>query len=114
MPEIIYYTGIGAKKSGMHTPKEFTKIMNAQFGIDCSTHLAKQKIPSCKNYKKMLNKSLKLNSSNSNKKLLKKISTQARNLYVNCDRQVKKSLKRSKSCNLDEYIEYSGAEKKNK
>jgi hypothetical protein len=27
----IYYTGIGAKKNGKHTVKEFLKIMNKHF-----------------------------------------------------------------------------------
>ena len=54
MPEIIYYTGIGAKKSGKHTPNEFTKIMNKKFEVECSTLLARRKIPSCKKFSKMV------------------------------------------------------------
>ena len=113
MPEIIYYTGIGAKKSGKHTPSEFVKIMNKNFGIDCSTLLARHKIPSCKKFSKIVLSRLKSIKVNSNKKPSNKNSTKAKQLARDCDRQMRKSLKHSKQCNLEEYIKYSGAEKKN-
>jgi hypothetical protein len=37
--DYIYYTGIGAKKNGKHTVKEFLKIMNKHFNIQCSEFL---------------------------------------------------------------------------
>ena len=129
MPEIIYYTGIGAKKSGKHTPNEFTKIMNKHFDVDCSTRLARHKIPSCKKFSKMVLsrlESIKVKPKlcfgvrvgmrslvNPSKKSSNKNSTKAKQLARDCDRQVRKSLKHSKHCNLEEYIKYSGAEKKN-
>lgn len=113
MPEIIYYTGIGAKKSGKHTPSEFVKIMNKNFGVDCSTLLARRKIPSCKKFSKIVLSRLESIKVNTSKKSSNKNSTKARQLSGDCDRQVRKSLKHSKHCDLEEYIKYSGAEKKN-
>lgn len=39
MVEYIYYTGVGAKKNGKHNTKEFLKIMNKYFNIQCSEFL---------------------------------------------------------------------------
>jgi hypothetical protein len=33
-PVMVYYTGIGAKKNGIHTKEEFLKIMNKNFVDD--------------------------------------------------------------------------------
>jgi hypothetical protein len=40
-PQYIYYTGIGAKKSGKHTVKEFMQIMNKHFEVDCMEYTKK-------------------------------------------------------------------------
>ncbi len=109
MPEIIYYTGIGANKSGRHTPQEFVKIMNKHFTVDCSTYKATNKISTCAQYKTRFNKELMKHVSSKSKVM--KISKKTKKLKNNCDRQVKKSVIHSKPCNLEEYIEYSGAEK---
>ena len=53
MVEYIYYTGIGSKKDGKHTVKEFLDIMNTNFKIECSSFLNSNNVPSCKKYKQM-------------------------------------------------------------
>jgi len=47
----IYYTGIGAKKSGKHTRKQFLKIMDKRFKKDCSIYTKSMKCKSCKKKK---------------------------------------------------------------
>ena len=84
MVEYIYYTGVGAKKNGKHNTKEFLKIMNKHFNIECSKFLP----------------DLEYNSSKKTEKKYKKLL----NKYKNTAKKRK--------CNLDEYIKFSGAEKK--
>ena len=84
----IYYTGIGAKKNGKHTVKEFLDIMNKNFNIECSESLPKLDYKSCSGYKR---------SRKNGKKIINKCN------------QYKKTAKKRK-CNLDEYIKFSGAE----
>lgn len=111
MVEYIYYTGIGAKKSGKHTVEEFLDIMNQNFNIECSEFLEDLEYKPCKEYNEMhknavayydtVNNKLtyKVNSNNKKyKKLLKKCM------------KYKKNTKKRK-CNLEEYIKFSGAEK---
>lgn len=111
--QIIYYTGIGAKKSGKHTPEEFIKIMNKDknINLNCSTTLATNKIANCKKYYKKVDQEYKKHLSKKTKVF--KISKKTIKLKNNCDRQLKKSLKNPKPCTLEEFIEYSGAEKRN-
>ena len=109
----IYYTGIGANKSGVHTPDEFVKIMNEHFDIDCATRLTKHKIPSCKKHSQLVKSTLETMMKKSQKKPSKMTKTKLHQLSKNCDKQVQKKLKNSNNkCNLEDYLEYSGAEKK--
>jgi transposase len=113
MVEYIYYTGVDAKKDGKHTVKEFLDIMNKHFNIKCSKYLPEIDYNPCKEYKKMDSESIaynlkhhksifKKNRSNKNEKKYKK-------LFNKCNKY-KKTLKKRK-CDLDEYIEFSGAER---
>jgi hypothetical protein len=127
MSKKIYYTGIGSKKSGFHTEKEFLNIMNRTFKKDCIDYCNSIKCKECKQYtkkmkeySKQLAKSLKKNKTSKNKgqimntikivKMIKKIKNnkklnQLKNKCLKCKSKSKRS-----DCNLNEYIKYSGAE----
>jgi hypothetical protein len=100
MVNSIYYTGIGSRKNGKHSVKQFLQIMNKRFNVECSEFIAESEYEPCATSKKMKynvllssNKSRKMKTY---KKLLKKCN------------QYKKTSKRK--CNVDEYITFSGAE----
>ena len=59
MVEYIYYTGIGAKKNGKHTIKEFLNIMNKNFNIECSKFLPKLTYKPSSEYKEINTKTTK-------------------------------------------------------
>jgi hypothetical protein len=101
MVKYIYYTGIGAKKSGKHTIKEFLDIMNKTANIECSDYMAKLEYKPCGTSAKMQS-TIVLSKSKKNHKRYKKL--------VNKCQTYKKT--KTRKCNLDEYITFSGAEKK--
>jgi hypothetical protein len=114
MSEYIYYTGVGAKKNGKHTVKEFIDIMNKNFNIECSEYLPELDYKPCFEYKEMNRKAIAYNLKH-NKPLLdfnrsKKNEKKYQKLLNNC-KQYKKTAKKRK-CNLEEYVKFSGAEKK--
>jgi len=136
----IYYTGKGAKKSGKHTEKEFLKIMKENPFDTCSLNkfeltsapcieyksslrklettkykTAKKKCvhplftnnkisntPSCKYIKKQDDKWYKTHNGKKTAKLMKKCHTA----------QFKTNEHTRVPCNLNEYIEWSGASKR--
>ena len=114
MIEYIYYDGIGAKKNGKHNVKEFLKIMNKHFNIECSEFLPDLDYKPCNEYKEMNRKAMEYNMKhniplfyyNRSKKTEKKYKT-----LINKCNKYKKTAKKRK-CNLDEYIKFSGAETK--
>jgi hypothetical protein len=113
MVDYIYYTGIGAKKNGKHTVKQFLDIMNKNFKIECSESLPEVDYKPCSDYKKMNNTSMEY-SRKHNKPLFdykrsKKNETKYKKLINKCN-QYKKTAKKRK-CNVDDYIKFSGAEK---
>lgn len=113
MPEYIYYTGIGAKKSGKHTVAEFLAIMNKEFGMDCKSYLVNKESKTCKEFNKYANKIYTAKAKNNKYKLSRKQSRKFVKLSKACNKeQSDKSLNKHRECNLEEYIEYSGAEKK--
>lgn len=113
MPEYIYYSGIGAKKSGKHTIAEFLAIMNKEFSIACKSYLVNKESKTCKEFNKYLNKILTAKAKNSKYKLSRKQSRKFAKLSKACSKdQSDESLDKHRECNLEEYIEYSGAEKK--
>lgn len=102
---IIYYDGIGAKKSGKHTVSEFLNIMKKPennescsrwlIGIGYKPCIQEKKMFTRKNFKGLTEKQKKVFS----KCLLKKFHT--------------KTLKSRKyKCDLEKYITYSGAVRK--
>jgi hypothetical protein len=115
MVECIYYTGIGSKKNGKHSVKEFLDIMNKLFNVACSEYLPELDFEPCRQYKEMDNKMLAYNIKH-NKPLFNKDGTLKTNnskKYKKLSKQCikyKKTQKKRK-CNLEEYINFSGAEK---
>ena len=57
----IRYTGLGARKNGNHTRKQFLSIMNKNFKNDCSTYIKSLSCNSCKKLDKRC-KTKKINS----------------------------------------------------
>jgi hypothetical protein len=105
MPEYIMYDGIGSKKNGKHTVKEFLKIMNKRYDIYCSNFLPDLEYKPCSQYKELNVKILEYN--NKHRKIgfnrSKKAEKKYNNLVKKCQK-FKKTFKNCK-CNLDEYLE---------
>jgi len=116
MVEYIYYDGVGAKKSGKHTVKEFLDIMKKN-EVMCSLYLPELHYKPCEEYNNLngvfvtKNNNLVLNSksflNNKNSKKYKKF----KKVEKKCIKYKKTAKKRK--CNLEEYIKYSGAKKEN-
>lgn len=112
MVKYIYYSGVGAKKNGKHTVKEFLNIMKKKFNIECSEFLPELDYKPCFEYKEMNRKSMEYNEKH-NKPLFynnrsKKDEKKYKKLINKCNDYKKTTRKRR--CNLDEYIKFSGAE----
>jgi len=114
MVEYIYYSGIGAKKSQKHTVKEFVKIMNKHFNIECSDYIHELTYKPCVEHKKMNNKIMKKYkktfseyNKNKNNKTVKKYN----NLVKKCYKSLFSENTKKAKCNLDQYIDFSGAER---
>ena len=115
----IYYTGVGAKESGKHTVKEFLKIMKKNSKKQCKLHIASKKCKYCKKSKNTENilydkfdyefmKPEQINKKSKKFKKYKKIKKIFKKQTKKCDRCKKK---RKTPCSLNEYLEYSGAER---
>ena len=89
----IRYTGLGARKDGNHTRKQFLSIMDKNFKKDCSVYIKSLTCKSCNKLTKMI-KTKKFNN-----KTMKQIAK--------C-RKCKN--KNTKQCDFKKYIEFSGAE----
>ena len=50
---MIFYTGVGSKKNGKHTEKQFLNVMNKHFNEQCTNYLPELYNKSCSNYKKL-------------------------------------------------------------
>ena len=129
MVESIYYTGIGAKKNGKHTVKEFLGIMNKHFNVECSEFLPELDYKPCSEYKEMnakarakVQKIMEYNIKH-NKPIMEntgldkpgkysehtgKSRKKYKKLLNKCNKYKKTAKKRT--CNLDEYVKFSGAE----
>ena len=110
--DTIYYTGIGARKSGKHTKKQYLDVMNKHFKNECATYTKSLKCKSCKQLNGMihglLKKSIKASKSKTNKKIMTKKATQKFNKAINnCNKCKNNNLK---PCDFNKYISFSGAE----
>jgi len=115
MVEYIYYTGVGSKKNGKHSVEEFLDIMNKQFNIECSEFLQDSDYKPCKESKEIHGKTVAYNIKhhkpifNKNGTLKTNKSKKYKKLLKQCIKYKKNTKKRK--CNLEEYINFSGAEK---
>ena len=110
MTDYIFYTGTGAKKSGKHTIDEFLRIMNKHYNISCSHYLTGLEYEPCIEQKKMNKDFYKKLQKNNAYKRNKKTEKKYNNIMKKC--QKRKITYKNRSCNLNEYITFSGAEKK--
>ena len=107
----ICYTGDASLKTGNHTKKQYLDIMNKNYKKKCSVYIKSLKCKSCKKSKEMNDKEVK-----------KQINAQLKNkTYKMSNKTEKKLLKqiskckrcknnKTKKCNLDNYLLFSGAE----
>jgi hypothetical protein len=107
----ICYTGEGAVKTGNHTQKQYLEVMNKHFLKKCSVYIKSLKCKSCKKNIEMnskeIKKQLKAQLKNKTYKLTKKTEEKLVKQMSKCD---KCKNKKTKKCNLKNYILYSGAE----
>jgi hypothetical protein len=111
--QYIYYSGIGANASGKHTIREFLDIMNANFDTACSLEYLDKKgyKKNCSKGTELIMKVVKEQRKNPNYKPTKKMSNKFISEFKKCEK-FKKTRKNRRSCNVEEYINFSGAEKK--
>ena len=104
--QYIYYTGVGANPNGIHSVEEFIEIANKEFKMGCSRYLMDQYKP-CVQYRKMDGEDARKrrlnNRTNTRKRRYKKL--------VSACKKYKSKTKR-RHCDLNEYMEYSGADYK--
>ena len=107
----IYYTGIGSRKDGVHTKREFLHIMKKNFKKSCIDH---NKGRNCKACREHSNKTLKhaltqydyfLKHNKFRKSC--KYDNNIRRLSKKCE--TCKKYKSDRKCNLPDYIDFSGA-----
>ena len=102
MRKTIHYTGIGSTKKTKFTNAEFMKIMNKNFHTRCPDYFLRKTNKNCMKIKQM-NKQM-ANKNNFNIMNTKK--------YKNATKKCAKSLENKMfKCNMDQYIEFSGAER---
>jgi len=100
----ICYTGIGSKtKNGTHTSDEFVNIANKKFKTECSIFIKSKKCKPCKKYNKVLKNTFKITTKSKKFPSINKYNK----LLEKCDQCKETDLV---PCDLDSYIDYSGAE----
>jgi hypothetical protein len=109
MGETICYTGVGSKKSGNHTKKQFLNTMNKHFKNECLNNTKSLKCESCNKLRKtmrsVIKKVIKAEKKNKTYKVSDKKSKKVNQYAKLC----KKCRKKNTSCNVEQYIEFSGA-----
>ena len=139
MSGYIFYTGKGSKKNGKHTTKNFLKIMNKDHKHSCKHHIITTSDPSCIQSKKIVNDFETPSYKKSKKECFSLISrhgkkTPNKKKLKSCKNMEKENKKwetsqaykkwkklfdkcfkatmnnKHKSCTLNQYINYSGAE----
>ena len=106
----ICYTGIGARKSGNHTEKQYLAVMDKNFETECPVYIKSLKCKSCKQSKKMnteiAKRSLKAQVKNKTYKMSKKTEAKLVKQISKCAKCKKNT---TQKCNVKKYIEFSGA-----
>lgn len=111
MEKVIYYTGIGTyKNNNEYNTNEFMKLMNNKFDKKCSEYINTEKCKICKTSKDKNMEYIRKKMNNSNYILSKNEENKLVKLIDKCNTCKNK---KTKKCNLNQYIEYSGAEYKN-
>jgi hypothetical protein len=105
----IYYTGDGAKLSGIHTDKEFLKLMKKD-KTACSRYVTEQEYRPCKRAQNLNTRFLENFIQDKTYTRSKKILKRYKRLFKKCEKR-KHSYKKRK-CELDDFILFSGAEKR--
>ena len=107
----ICYTGIGSRKTGNHTKKQFLDVMNKNFSRKCSQYM---KVKKCKSCKKSLDMNAREVKKHVNAQLKHKPYTMTYNTETRILRQMKKckkcKTKNTKKCKIENYILFSGAD----
>ncbi len=104
----ICYDGRGTIKTKKnHTKKEFLKIMNKNFKNYCIEFIHSNKCKECIRKKKIIKKHIKYSNSKNKKKYSKKKEKEILEILINPYCNKIKEIK--KSCDLDEYLLFSGA-----
>jgi hypothetical protein len=107
----IFYTGVGARKSGNHTKKQYLQVMDKHFKKDCSVYTKSLKCKSCEKSIKMSTKEIKKQLKAHFKNKTYKMTTKTEKKIVKqMDLCKKCKNNKTKKCDFDEYIDFSGAE----
>ena len=103
----VCYTGVGSKKNGNYSLKNFFGLMEKNFNKECARFMQSKKCKPCKKMKTMTKKYLKkMKSKNVTSKDLDKYEKKLDKHILKCEKCKNKS---SIKCSLKNYMEYSGA-----
>ena len=115
MPKYIYYDGVGAKKSGKYTVKQFMKFMEQpELQEECSAYLVSLGYKPCIESRKLSNElyGLEVNLKGKGKGKARRLQRKADALTKKCMTKFlnKKTLKSRKyKCDLAKFIAFTGA-----
>lgn len=113
MTKYIYYDGIGAKKSGKYTVKEFVKFMNQPANQEgCSAYLIGLGYKPCIKSRKLFHELYGLGANLKGTTRRERLQRTADALTKKCVYKFlnKKTLKSRKyKCDFDKFITYTGA-----
>lgn len=110
----ICYTGMGSRKTGNHTKKQYLKVMDKNFKNDCSIFKKSLKCKSCKKSIDMNSKEVKkqINAHLKNKtyKMSNKKEKELVKIIKQCSKCKNNKNKKTTKCNFKNYLLFSGAE----
>lgn len=109
---MIYYKGVGAnpkQPNDLYTVQEFLDIMKKNFAIECS--LKKTSKNHCKKFEKMSNMFFENYNKDKSFRFTQRELKTYNKLFEKCEKS-KNQNKKTRKCNLAEYIKFSGAEVK--
>ena len=109
----ICNTGVGARSSGKHTPKQFLKAMQSRkdFVDECPTFTESLSCDSCKKRNELWSKNyVKQQIAEKQKKEYKMSDSMNRRIKRYQQKCETCSKKRKKECNLEEYVVFTGAD----
>jgi hypothetical protein len=109
--EHICYTGLHSVKTGNYTKKAFLETMNKNFKKECSIYIKSLKCKSCKKSKEMNSKEARkqINAIKQNK-TYKMTNKTEQNILKQMNKCKICKNNKTKKCNLNNYILYSGAD----